>query len=163
MRRERKMAVLKLNGGARAALVALVMLASSSQAALAATTKLVCLWPVDSGLITLELNEAKRTATIHYPAGTDTFAMPKRYFPAHSEGPIAATFGSKTVTFDIVKSSDGNTTYQHFVLDRVTLAFTFDQGYNAPFDQAERRGSYLSNCDDADKAKALLEQATCHC
>jgi hypothetical protein len=157
------MAMLKLNGPAGAALGALALLASSSQAALAATTKLVCLWPVGSGLITLELNEAKGTATIRYPAGINQFAIPERYRPAHAEGPVKATFGSKTVTFDIVKSSDGHTTYQHFVLDRATFAFTFDQGYDAPFDKAERQASYLSNCDDADKAKALLDHATCHC
>ena len=124
------MSFLKLNGGA--ALVALVLLAVSSQAARAETTTLFCTRPPPNDRkITIDLNEAKGTANVNY-AAWDTM-------PAFSFGPVVATFEPKTVTFD----TKNGTRYEHYTIDRMTLDFTAYFSENARFDQAAQQDKVI--------------------
>jgi hypothetical protein len=118
------MSLSKLNGGARAALVALVVLIATGQPALAAVTTLVCpayspSWPP----LEIELNEAKGTATVNW----DAWIGPDRTHPASSEGTFAASFNSKSVTFD------DNTQSRHFEINRLTGALVIKEE-NAGFE-----------------------------
>ena len=122
------MPFLKLNAGAGVAFIILAMLMATCQPVLAASTTLVCTRPPPNDRkITIDLNEAKGTATVNYAAWDS--------MPASSLGPIAATFDSKTVTFD----TKNGTRYDHYTIDRVTLDFTNYGSEGAPFDQAAQQ------------------------
>jgi hypothetical protein len=112
------MSVLKFS--ARATLAALAMLAAMSQPSRAALTTLVCTNSSAYPTFTVDLDEAKGTATINYPARS--FTTPHVDVPAHSDGPFAAKFEAKTVTFDKKVGGDppGN---DHFTIDRLTGEF----------------------------------------
>ncbi len=98
------------------------------QPALAAPTTLVCTRPPPNDRkITIDLDEAKGTAIVNYAAWD---AM-----PAFSFGPVAATFGSKTVAFN----SKIGARYEQSTIDRMTLDFAAYFSENSPFDQAAQR------------------------
>ena len=107
------MALLKLNGIARVVLVALTLLAGSSQVARADTTTLVCTGWRAATPTTMDLDEAKSLVTIHEG---DTQIPGGSTVPGRTLGPFAAKFDEKTITFDT--QDDGrNSTY---AISRVT-------------------------------------------
>jgi hypothetical protein len=131
----------KLNGGACVLFVALAMLIASSQLAMADTKTLVCQWTPELQF-TIDLNEVQGIVTINYPAST---ASGSTYVsPAHTVGPMAATFDSKAVTFD----SKDPSFFEHYTIDRVTGLFSMYSSANAPWDQAAPQDRFIRqyNC-----------------
>jgi hypothetical protein len=122
------MAVFKVNGCAHAAIVALATLAATAQGARAETTTLVCpaitpSWPT----LEIDLNEAQGTATVNWDAWLGPGGKP---FPARSDGSFAASFNSKSVTFD-----DNHNGYNHFEINRLTGTLVLHSS-GAPWDQS---------------------------
>jgi hypothetical protein len=117
-----KMSFIKLAGGRLP--MALVVLAASSQVALADTKTLICT-PQNPNLlvISFDLDEAKSTVTVNYHSG------------APSSGPLLATFSPNTVMVDH-KMGAGYMGYHHFVIDRISgiLLDYFGAG-GEPYDQ----------------------------
>ena len=133
----------KLNDCARVTLLALALLARSSQIARADPTTLVC--TSDNSNFnpspTFDLNEARGTAIINYPGTTIQFPgkyadgsdVPPTVTPAHSVGPLAATFDSRTVTFEARQPHFRD----HYTVDRMTLVITdYSNDSDMSFDQA---------------------------
>ena len=135
---------------ARRALLGAAILIAASQIALAAPTTLVChndSRPGDPD-ITVDLNDAKGTATINNPA----YYMPNGnlspvFVPASSAGPFAAKFDARTITFD-QKIVDGPATYHHHTIDRLTGVLFQYSSVDAPWDRAkpQNRVMYHFTC-----------------
>jgi len=121
------MSLLKLNGGAGAALMALALLASSSQAARAEATTLIC--NLDSSNpwkeaepTTIELNEAQSTVVVHFAAmhGDPRYGGGSRI--AVSYGPLPAKFGTDTITFSVDRTTSSWSEGPH-TINRLTGNF----------------------------------------
>jgi hypothetical protein len=134
----------------------LVVMASAAfvcQGALAAPITLIC----NNGLrddqqphITIDLDEAKSTTTVNYPATSIDYSshgIPNPVVtPAHSTGPLMAAFNSKTIRFDLHDNSEGS----YYTLDRMTGVLLYYISANGvPFDQAspQDRGIWTYNCE----------------
>jgi hypothetical protein len=102
------MSLLKLNGGSRAALVAFALLAASTQPARADTKMLACTGPDRPLPMTVELNEANGTVTIH------------------DSGYLIGTVPAKFTETDITWELDGehSTSRVSVTLSRTTGALT---------------------------------------
>ena len=116
------MSFLKLNGGAGMVLVALVLLAASSEAARAEATTLVCnLEPFEikeDEPTTIELNEAQSSVIVHFSA-THWSEPGPGHGPAKSLGPLPAKFDTDTITFhDPSSEKDGD-----YIINRLTGNF----------------------------------------
>jgi len=113
---------LKLNGGAGVVLVALVLLATGSQAARAETTTLVCTTGEPSPT-TVDLNEARGTVTLNFPAVQLPATTPPATLPARSES-YAAEYDQKTIT---VETHDEM--HKTYTINRLTGIIAVDGSY----------------------------------
>lgn len=106
----------------RLLLLAALVVLGSSQAALAATTTLICDVPhsdrvITDGVPTIDLNEAEGTVTIHYAAWRSVNGGSQ--FPEKTIGPIPAEFGLDIITIPPVERP-GWSIEQPVTLSRVT-------------------------------------------
>jgi hypothetical protein len=124
MNEETEMPLTKLDHGTWTLLLCVFALLAASQPAHADTTILVCRLDtniermfVDEGPTTIELNEAGSTVTVHFAAkhpAPNSGILSGGYTAAYTVGPLHATFGPDTVTF---QSEDGSLI---FTINRVT-------------------------------------------
>jgi hypothetical protein len=136
------MSVLKLKGGARAALVALALLAASSLMARAEKVTLIC-HPKFGNVIyedeptTIVLNEAESTVVVNFSAahlknpdgitgGVDGHGGINSQA---SIGPLPAVFSNDTITFS---NSNGRAYVGFGVINRLTGAFVFKYNDHDP-------------------------------
>jgi hypothetical protein len=109
------MSVLKFN--ARVALVALAMLAASAQAARAETITLVCNTGVSRAAPdTIDLDEAKGLATVHYGGITMSNGQ---VTPVYKPPPSPATFTKNTIRFSEHGDDQGKRDVD-FTINRLT-------------------------------------------
>jgi hypothetical protein len=130
------------NRSMRRALLGVSILVAASQATLAAQTTLVCNGPW--GLFTVDLNEAARTVTLHYPAKPVPETIPPSVIPASTVGPFGAKFNSKSITF--ISPFGDPTVHENWTLDRMTGVLLEYRGVNAPYDRASLRNVFSHTC-----------------
>jgi hypothetical protein len=86
-------------------LFGMIILVIASQATMAQTTTLVCRWDTSQSFLaedqpsTVELNEAQHSVVIHLSAETMAGTLSGGRIPAHSVGPLPATFTADTISF----------------------------------------------------------------
>lgn len=90
--------------------------------------------PDQSPHITVDIDEGKGAVTVNYPATSIYYGSLPTDTPAHSIGPVAAMFDSKTIVFDLRDQEPGF--YEHFTLDRITGVLLDYNSVHAPFDRA---------------------------
>ena len=110
----------QLHGAVRVSVAALALWVATSQSTLADTTTLVCpaitpSWPT----LEIDLNEVQGTATVNWDPWLGPGGRP---FPAESQGSFAASFNSKSITFD------DNRRQRHFEINRLTGTLVLSQG-----------------------------------
>lgn len=130
------MASLKLKVGLCVAFAALATLTASAQVAKADSITLVCknknqrvdLIP----RITVDLNEAEGLVTVYYPATSIAYPGKVLETPAVTAGPLAATFDSKAVAFDVGERYNEGF-YQRYTLNRLSGELLDFTSVNGPY------------------------------
>jgi hypothetical protein len=127
--------------GALFVCIAVLPLFMLSNAALAAPATLVC--SGNSGTLTIDLNDAKGTVAVSYPA-MPVYPGSNQTAPARTTGPFPAAFDPKTITWDEATEDDRKadaSIRRPASLDRMTGALQ-EQVCN----KTNCSGIYASNC-----------------
>lgn len=97
--------------------------------------------------ITVDLNEAEGRVTVFYPATSLAYPGKVIETPAITAGPLAATFDSKMIAFDVLDRYNRGF-YQRYTLDRLSGVLLDFTSVNGPYDQAppSDRGIRRYNC-----------------
>ena len=129
----------------RRVLLGIALVAAASQPLLAAPTSLVCDSQSRPGdpAITIDLDEAKGTATLHFPARTLP-SRPPGHVPAKSFGPFAAKFTPKEITFSHTYPQGNETAFQDYRIDRLTGDMTDFFAHGAKFERADPKMRLMS-------------------
>jgi len=135
------MSLTKRNCAGRWLLLGIILAVGASQSAFAAPTSLVCNNESRPGdpLITIDLDDAKGTATLNFPA----FNLPppsRGHVPARSVGPLAAKFNPKAITFSYTDDSTG---FHDYRIDRLTGVLLSFFGHGAKFEQADPKNRVM--------------------